>query len=531
MDQNHSFSPRPFSAPRSTWGFIAASFVACACATTEQPNQPGDTGGSTSTGGQAGLVGGSTSTGGSPTGGSTVTTGGAFSTGGSATGGANAAGGAPTGGSAAGGANAGGTATGGKATGGANTGGANTGGANAGGTATGGKATGGAITGGAPSGGNATTGGKATGGVPTGGTATGGTPTGGTATGGKATGGAATGGTGAGGCSNPPAPSTLVGWAAVSGNSVSTTTGGGNATPVVVTTLSALNTQAGGSTAAVIYVQGPVTISGKITIGSNKTIVGTCGAELHGHIEMSGSTNVIVRNIKISGYGVGDCSLDPNYDSTVGCSSGQDAISLQKNSHHVWFDHCDISDGTDGNLDITNGANYVTVSWTKFHYTPRSDNNGSDSTGAAGHRYSNLVGGTDSPSGYDDANALNVTWHHNWWADNVMERQPRVRFGKNHIFNNLYSAAGNNYCVRAGIQAQILIENNAFTGVKSPHVFNSTTDQGTAYITANGNAYTNTSGTQATGGGGTPFTTPPYSYTADAASGVQAAVQSGAGPH
>ena len=36
--------------------------------------------------------------------------------------------------------------------------------------------------------------------------------------------------------------------------------------------------------------------------------------------------------------------------------------------------------------------------------------------------------------------------------------------------------------------------------------------------------------TEATGGGGTAFTTPPYTATLDAASGVSAAVQSGAGP-
>ncbi|MGC4086871.1 MAG: hypothetical protein QM756_03025 [Polyangiaceae bacterium] len=255
-----------------------------------------------------------------------------------------------------------------------------------------------------------------------------------------------------------------------------------------------------------------------------------CGAEIHGHLEMSGSANVILRNIKMVGYGVGNCALDPGYDSSVGCSSGDDAITVQKNSHHVWIDHCDISDGTDGNLDITNGANYVTVSWTKFHYSARTDSSGSDSTGAAGHRYSSLVGGTDSPSSYDDANALNVTWHHNWWADRVVERQPRVRFGKNHLFNNLWASAGDNYCVRAGIQAHILLESNVFSGVKDPQEFNSTSDQSTANITATGNVYSGTSGTQATGGGGTAFTKPSYAYTLDAASGVQAAVQSGAGP-
>jgi pectate lyase len=429
-------------------------------------------------------------------------------------GGLSAAGGSTTG---TGGALAG---TGGRVDG---TGGAGTGGKTAG---TGGAGTGGKTAGTGGAAGAATDAGTASDLASSGGARTGGSGSGGAGTGGAATGGSpGNGGSSTGNCTAPPDPSPLIGWASQSGS----TTGGGNATPTTVTTLTALQTAASGSTAAVIYVKG-VLGTGTLTVGSNKTIAGLCGAEIHGHVEMSGSVNVIIRNIKIVGYGVGDCSLDPKYDATVGCSSGQDAISLQKDAHNVWFDHCDISDGTDGNLDITNAANYVTVSWTKFHYTPRTDNAGSDSTGANGHRFSNLVGGTDSPSTYDDANSLNVTWHHNWWADNVVERQPRVRFGKNHIFNNLYTSTASNYCVRAGIQAQLLVENSAFVGVKNPQAFNSTSDQGTAYITAQGNLYSGTSGTQSTGGGGTPFTTPPYSYTPDATAGLQAAIQSGAGP-
>jgi pectate lyase len=389
---------------------------------------------------------------------------------------------------------------------------------------TGGAGTGGKTAGTGGAAGAATDAGAGSDLASSGGARTGGSGSGGVGTGGAATGGSSgNGGSSTGNCTAPPDPSPLIGWASQSGS----TTGGGSATPTTVTTLSALQAAASGSTAEVIYVKG-VLGTGTLTVGSNKTIAGVCGAEIHGHVEMSGSVNVIIRNIKIVGYGVGDCSLDPKYDSTVGCSSGQDAISLQKNAHNVWFDHCDISDGTDGNLDITNAADFVTVSWTKFHYTPRTDNSGSDSTGASGHRYSNLVGGSDSSTG--DAGKLSITWHHNWWADNVVERQPRVRFGENHIFNNLYTSTASNYCVRAGIQAQILVENNAFVGVKNPQQFNSTSDQGTAYITAQGNLYSGTSGTQSTGGGGTPFTTPPYAYTPDATAGLQAAIQSGAGP-
>ena len=466
-------------------------------------------GGAPATGGASGLpgTGGLRGTGGVPATGGVPGTGGVIGTGG-ATSSGGGAGKAPAASGGAGGKAASGGATG---SGGAKGSGGSSGSGGGGGHgASGSGGTAGSGSGGAagPGGASATGGATGSGGA---------TSSGGTSSGGN---------TGAGGCTAPPT-STLVGWASVSGSGVDTTTGGGSAKPTVVTTLSAFNDAAAGTNAAVIWVQGSIT--GAMKVGSNKTIAGVCGGQLHGHLEVSGSTNVILSNLKIVGYGVGDCTLDPGYDPATGCSSGNDAITVQKSAHHIWIDHCDISDGTDGNMDITNAANYVTVSWTKFHYTPRTDDQGSDSTGAAGHRFSDLVGGSDSATG--DAGNLNITWHHDWWADNIVERQPRVRFGKNHLFNNLWTSTASNYCVRAGIQAQILVESSVFTGVKNPTQFNNSDDQTTAYITQKNNVFTNTSGTTATGGGGTPFTTPPYSYTPDATDALQAAIQAGAGPH
>lgn len=327
-----------------------------------------------------------------------------------------------------------------------------------------------------------------------------------------------------------PEPSELIGWASVAGGGVDTTTGGGDLAPVVVTNLADLQLAVLGTNALVIRVQG-VMAPGDIAVGSNKTIIGTCGAQIQGHIEMTGSVNVIFRNIEIVGYSPGDCALDPGFDAAEGCSSGDDAITVQRNSHHVWFDHVAVRDGSDGNLDVTNGADFVTISWSKFSYTPRTDLIGSDATGAAGHKYSNLVGGTDTPTEFDDANTLNVTWHHNWWADNVVERQPRIRFGQNHLFNNYWSSDVANYCVRAGIQAQILLEGNFFEGVNDAHEFNNAADELTASITAGAsNTYLETTNLMAVGGGGTPFTDPPYDYTLDPSAGVPAAVSAGAGP-
>src|SRR6185369_3397770 len=199
----------------------------------------------------------------------------------------------------------------------------------------------------------------------------------------------------------------------------------------------------------------------------------------------SHAANVIVRNLKIVGYGVGDCTKDPSFDAAVGCSSGDDAVSITGASHHIWFDHCDISDGTDGNLDINTGADYITVSWTKFHYTPRTDPTGNDNTGAEGHRFSNLIGSADNVP--QDMGHLNITWHHDWWADNVNQRMPRSRAGKIHIFNNLFTAKIDSYCSNAGQDANLLVENSVFDSVAAPFAIS---QNGT--IVSNGNVFSNT---------------------------------------
>ena len=295
--------------------------------------------------------------------------------------------------------------------------------------------------------------------------------------------------------------SSLVGWATVNG----TVTGGGNASPVTVTTLSALNSAVGGTTAAVVYVSG--TISGDVTVGSNKTIIGSsASATIHGHVELKGSSNVIVRNLNVVGYNCTD-----NSD----CQSGADAMTVVNGAHHLLFDHLAVSDGSDGNLDVTHAADNVTIAWTKFFYS------GSRS---GGHQFSNLIGHSDSNAS-EDTTHLNVTFHHCWWAQNVGERMPRVRFGKVHVFNSLYTASGNNYAIAAGNSANVLAENNVFIGISDPIDF--THGDSSSIGTMRGNIFTSCSGN--TTGQGTAFT-PPYSYTLDAASSVESAVRAGAGP-
>jgi pectate lyase len=118
---------------------------------------------------------------------------------------------------------------------------------------------------------------------------------------------------------------------------------------------------------------------------------------------------------------------------------------------------------------------------------------------------------------------LNVTWHHDWWADNVHERMPRTRAGKIHLFNNLFTASGNNYCSNAGQGAALLVESSVYNGVKAPFQINSDA----VGLVSNGNQFPNSTGN--TTGSGTAFT-PPYAYTPDDIANLQADIEANAGP-
>jgi pectate lyase len=278
-------------------------------------------------------------------------------------------------------------------------------------------------------------------------------------------------------------------------------------TPTVVTTLSALISAAGGTAARVIQFSG--NLSGSLTVGSNKTIIGSAGATISGHVELDRSANVILKNFTVVGL---NCSDVP---SNGDCQDGADGVTVNNGAHHIWLDHLDISDGSDGNLDITDGADYITISWTKFWYSaPR----------PGGHRFCNLIGNDDVMA--SDAGHLRITFHHDWWADNVQQRMPRVRFGQVHVFNSLYSSRGNDYCVGLGADASILLENNAFVGVKNPTESNKYASP-TSVLVARGNLFEQTIGTAADRG--TAVFKPPYAYTLEPATAVQAEVTSGAG--
>ena len=295
-----------------------------------------------------------------------------------------------------------------------------------------------------------------------------------------------------------------VGFASVEGLDLKGTTGGGDLPAVEVTNDGQLWDLARNDAPQVIRIMR--SMSGSLDVGSHKTIEGAPGVTFTGHIELNGSANVILRRLKIVGYNCTDRSP---------CKKGEDAMTISNGAHHIWRDHCDISDGSDGNLDITDAADYITISWTKFWYSaPR----------PSGHRFCNLIGNDDVMQ--TDSGHLRITFDHDWWADNVQQRMPRVRFGQVHVFNSLYSSRGNDYCVGLGTDASILLENNAFVGVKHPTETEKYASPASVLV-ARGNLYEETDGVATDRG--TAVFTPPYPYVLQPAASVKAAVMAGAG--
>ncbi|MER7401477.1 pectate lyase [Streptomyces sp. NPDC000070] len=200
-----------------------------------------------------------------------------------------------------------------------------------------------------------------------------------------------------------------------------------------------------------------------LPVGSNTTIVGLGdSAVLKGaSLQVRNADNVIIRNLDIrDAY---DCFpvWQPNTGGLGDWKTAYDTIWLA-GATHVWVDHVTLSDKGhpdaeepthfarnylrhDGLLDITNGSDLVTVSWSRF----------------ADHDKAMLIGNGDTATG--DRGKLRVTLHHNEF-ESVVQRAPRVRFGRVHLYNNRYEITGDEYRYSLGVstESRIHAENNAF---------------------------------------------------------------------
>jgi pectate lyase len=295
------------------------------------------------------------------------------------------------------------------------------------------------------------------------------------------------------------------GWASVPDLGVNGTTGGEGGEVVAISTTADFVAANERSEPLVIEVSGTIGDGLRLKVGSNKTIRGVGERPtIQGSLDFDGVVNVIARNLYVVGNNCSDGDTPGN------CEGGSDAVRISDGSHHVWIDHFDVSDGSDGNLDINDQSDYITISWTKFSY----------SNTARTHRYSNLIGSGDG--NVADRGKLRVTWHHVWWADNVQERMPRSRYGDVHVFNSYYSSRRNSYCVRAGVETRILTEGNYFERVEEPFDI----ENETGVIESKNNVFDGTEPIAT----GTAFV-PPYTYTPDDPQTVPCSVGQGAGPH
>lgn len=173
---------------------------------------------------------------------------------------------------------------------------------------------------------------------------------------------------------------------------------------------------------------------------TRQILIDMYGNENHrqaGVFRMSECRNIIVRNLRFVGPG----SID------VG---GTDLLQMTS-SEHIWVDHCDFTDGMDGNFDITMQSDFVTVSWCTFSYTERS----------YFHSFTNLVcSAEESPA---DEGKLNITFANNLWGKGCMARMPMARYGTLHLLNNYYNCPGNSSpCINARNKVAMLVEGNHF---------------------------------------------------------------------
>jgi len=295
-------------------------------------------------------------------------------------------------------------------------------------------------------------------------------------------------------------------------------TGGAGGREVVVTTAEALKAACESAEPMIIRVKGAIVhdVSGgddnaRIFVKSNKTIEGIgTDASVDANFNAVGVDNVIFRNLTI---------MNPNGKGT------EDGIEFTKGCTNIWVDHCTFKQCLDGALDIKKGSDFVTVSWCKFDYTSATHD----------HNFANLIGHDDKETG--DRGKLHVTMHHNWYANNVIERMPRVRYGTVHVFNNYYSSNRTHYNIGVGVESQILIEASYFQNQGDSTWFNwyepnkctEACAPGRIHWTAD-NIFAGTTRASTWAPNSTVFT-PPYEYRAylDNASDVPRIVSAGAG--
>jgi len=295
---------------------------------------------------------------------------------------------------------------------------------------------------------------------------------------------------------NQVSPETLpLGYAMVNG----TTTGGYGGETVTVSNLDDFRFTAKSPDPMIIQVSENFTDTGMVIISSNKTIVGINGATLNGvGLSIYGVSNVIVKNLRINKV------------------VGADCITIKQESHHIWIDHNElwqdrdhIWDYYDELMEVTDRSDFVTISNNIFH-----------------DAHTALLVGSDDHQ-ITDIGHLRVTMYGNYLF-NISERQPSIRFGFMHIFNN-YFLNGSGYTIGITINGTVRTDNNLFESQNIPIYTDFNTSPG-VISGASTNLYINSGANQITSAPSNWL--PPYHYSSSLipASEVRSVVPGQAGP-
>ena len=195
---------------------------------------------------------------------------------------------------------------------------------------------------------------------------------------------------------------------------------------------------------------------------SNLTIYSKKGAKItHTCVDITGSNNIIIRNIEFDEIWEWDDETQGGYD-----RNDWDYMTIEKGSFDIWIDHCTFYKAYDGVIDIktpTDSSN-VTISWCEF--LPASEDNvffdammnimkdNPDNypyykhlleegmtdrqiyNYAYGQKKTHLLGQSDTDT---SAKNITATFANNYYK-NSMDRMPRLRYGTAHVYNCIMDA-------------------------------------------------------------------------------------------
>ncbi|KAI4385700.1 hypothetical protein MLD38_003695 [Melastoma candidum] len=186
----------------------------------------------------------------------------------------------------------------------------------------------------------------------------------------------------------------------------------------------------------VFEVSGTISLSSYLSVSSHKTIDGRGQrVRITGKgLRLKECENIIVCNLEFEG----------------GRGHDVDGIQIKPNSRHIWIDRCSLSDYDDGLIDITRQSTDITVSRCRF----------------ANHDKTMLIGA--DPSHVGDR-CIRVTIHHCFF-DGTRQRQPRLRFGKVHLYNN-YTRNWGIYAVCASVESQVFSQCNIYEAGQKKKTF------------------------------------------------------------